>query len=255
MKLKNDIALITGAGNGIGRAIALRFSQEGAKVALLDLDEKGLSETEQQIEAAGGEAISYVGSVTSREDVQAILNLVIKNYKKITILINNAGITRDGLTGRIKDGEIRLMGDDKWDAVIDVNLKGTWICCQLAAVLMMQAGYGRIVNTASIAALGNIGQANYSASKAGVIGLTKTLALEWARYDIAVNCIAPGAVNTNMTKSIPPKIIDELVKGIPYGRFAEPEEIAAIHAFLASKEASYITGQTIFVDGGVSLGA
>ncbi len=255
MLLENDVAIVTGAGNGIGRATAVRFAQEGAKVVITDVDEAGLAETKQQIEADGSSVCVVVGSVASREDVQAVVETAVSTYGKLTILINNAGITRDGLTTRIKEGETRFMSDDKWDAVLAVNLKGTWLCSQLAAVPMMAAGYGRIVNTASIAALGNIGQANYSASKAGVIGLTKTLALEWARYGIAVNCVAPGGVKTSMTETIPEKIVESLLKGVPFGRFAEPEEIAAAHAFLASKEASYITGQVLFVDGGTSVGA
>ncbi len=255
MLLKDDVAMITGAGNGIGRATAVRFAREGAWVVLADLDEAGLAETRQQVEAVGGQATIVVGSVAMREDVQRMVDTAVATYGKLTILINNAGITRDGLTTRLKEGQAQFMSDEKWDAVLAVNLKGSWLCSQLAAVPMITAGYGRIVNTASIAALGNIGQANYAASKAGIIGLTKTLALEWARFGIAVNCVAPGGVNTNMTKTIPEKIVENLLKGIPFGRFAEPEEIAAVHAFLASREASYITGQTLFVDGGVSVGA
>lgn len=255
MLLKNDVALITGAGNGIGRATAVRFAKEGASVVLADVDEAGLAETKQQVESVGGKATVVIGSVASRKDVQAMVETAVSTYGKLSILINNAGITRDSLTTRIKEGEARLMADEKWDAVLEVNLKGTWLCSQLAAVPMIEARYGRIVNTASIAALGNIGQANYSASKAGIIGLTKTLALEWARYGIAVNCVAPGGVNTRMTETIPEKVVENLLKGIPLGRFAEPEEIAAAHAFLSSKEASYITGQVLFIDGGVSVGA
>jgi 3-oxoacyl-[acyl-carrier protein] reductase len=255
MLLENDVAMITGAGNGIGRATAVRFAMEGANLVLADVDDMGLAETKNLVEAVGGEAAIVTGSVASREDVQVMVDTAMSSYGKLTVLINNAGITRDGLTTRIKDGEVRFMSDEKWNTVLDVNLKGSWLCSQSAAVPMIEAGYGRIVNTASIAALGNIGQANYSASKAGIIGLTKTLALEWARFGIAVNCIAPGGVNTGMIATIPEKIVDNLLKGIPFRRFAEPEEIAAVHAFLASKEASYITGQTIFVDGGTSVGA
>jgi 3-oxoacyl-[acyl-carrier protein] reductase len=255
MQLENNVALITGAGNGIGRATAVRFAQEGAKLVLVDLDEAGLVETQQQITATGGEATTVMGSVTARADVQKMVDTAVTTYGGLSILINNAGITRDGLTTRIKDGEVRFMSDEKWDAVLEVNLKGTWLCSQIAAVPMIQAGYGRIVNTTSIAALGNVGQANYSASKAGVIGLTKTLALEWARYGIAVNCVSPGGVKTRMTETIPEKIMVELMKGVPFGRLAEPEEIAAVHVFLSSKEASFITGQVIFVDGGTSVGA
>lgn len=253
MLLLNKVALITGGGNGIGRATAVRFAQEGASIVVADLDEAGLQETVSAVEAAGGQATAVAGNVTSRDDVARMVAAAAE-LGGPHIVINNAGITRDGLTTRIKEGEPQYMSDDKWDAVIAVNLKGTWLVSQLAAVRMIENGYGRIVNTASVAALGNIGQANYSASKAGVIGLTKTLALEWARYGIAVNCVAPGGVKTRMTESIPEKVMEGLVKGIPFGRFAEPEEIAAAHAFLASDEAAYITGQVLFVDGGLSVG-
>lgn len=147
-----------------------------------------------------------------------------------------------------------MMSDEQWNAVLEVNLKGTWLMAQAAAVPMIKQKAGRMVNTSSIAAEGNIGQANYAASKAGVIGLTKTLALEWARFNIRVNCIAPGGVKTRMTATIPENIVANLIERIPLKRFAEPEEIAATHLFLASDEASYITGQVIFVDGGVTVG-
>jgi 3-oxoacyl-[acyl-carrier protein] reductase len=255
MLLRDKIALITGAGNGIGRATALRFAKEGAMLVISDLDETGLAETRQQIASEGGDVIAVVGSVASRIDAQKMVDAAVTAHGTLHILINNAGITRDGLTARIKDSQPQFMSDENWDAVLGVNLKGTWLCSQYAAIPMIKNNYGRIVNTASIAALGNVGQANYSASKAGVIGLTKTLALEWARYGIAVNCVAPGGVKTRMTETIPEKILTGLLDGIPFKRFAEPEEIAAAHAWLASSEASYITGQVLFVDGGTTTGA
>lgn len=255
MLLKEKVGLITGAGNGIGRAIALRFAQEGALLVIADLDKEGLDETQSQLDELGAKSTSVLGSVTKREDVQKMVETAVENYERLDMLINNAGITRDGLTTKVKDGEFKLMSDENWDAVIEVNLKGTWMCSQIAVIPMIQQKSGRIVNTASISALGNIGQANYAASKAGVIGLTKTHALEWARYGIGVNCVAPGAVNTQMTQAIPEKIKAGLVDRIPYRRMAEPEEIASVHAFLCSDMASYVSGQVIFVDGGKSAGA
>lgn len=254
MLLEDKVALITGAENGISRATALRFAHEGAKLVLCDIDNEGLEATHNEIPDSA-EVILVEGSVTSREDVQKTVDTAVDNYGSLDILINNAGINRDGLTTRIKDGEVKMMSDDKWDAVIDINLKGCWLCSQIAAVPMMKKKYGKIVNTSSIGALGNIGQANYAASKAGVIGLTKTLALEWARYNIAVNCVSPGATKTRMTESIPDKVMEIFYTKIPYKRLAEPEEIAAAHLFFASDEASFITGQVLFVDGGMSIGA
>lgn len=255
MLLKDRVALITGGGNGIGRATVLCFLKEGAKVATVDLDEAGLEETHKEAEQAGDQVLTMVADVTKREDVRRVVDGVVKEYGHLDILINNAGITRDGLTTRIKDGEVKFMSEENWDAVLGVNLKGTWLCSQMAAVEMMKQKYGRIVNTASVAALGNIGQANYAASKAGVIGLTETLALEWARFNIAVNCIAPGGTKTRMTAAIPENILAGLLEKIPLKRMAEPGEIAAVHAFLASDMASYITGHVIFVDGGQTVGA
>jgi 3-oxoacyl-[acyl-carrier protein] reductase len=255
MLLQDKVALVTGGGSGIGRATALRFVSGGAKVVISDLDEGGLKMTNRQAREAGGQVAAVLGSVTARDDVQQMVDTAIEQFGRLDVLINNAGITRDALTTRIKDGQISYMAEENWDAVLDVNLKGTWLCSQIAAVPMIQQGSGRIVNTASTSALGNIGQANYSASKAGVIGLTKTLSLEWARFGIAVNCVAPGAVKTRMTAAIPEKIMTGLLKKIPYGRLAEPAEIAAVHAFLASDEASYISGQVLIVDGGLRTGS
>lgn len=253
-RLTDKVAWVTGAGNGIGRATALLFAKEGAKLLLSDIDPSALDETNEKAKALRAEVVSVQGSVADKEDVQRMVTAALENFEKLDILINNAGINRDGLTVRIKDGEVKMMGDDKWDPVIDVNLKGSFVCAQAAAVPMMERNYGRIVNTSSIGALGNIGQANYAASKAGVIGLTKTLALEWARFNINVNCVAPGATRTQMTAGIPEKLLEGLVNKIPLHRLAEPEEIAAAHLFLVSDEASYITGQVLFVDGGISVG-
>lgn len=255
MLLKDKVALITGGGNGIGRAIVLRFLQEGAKVVTLDLDEAGLQETREQAEQTNGQITTVTASVIKREEVQRVVDSVVKEHSRLDILINNAGITRDALTTRVKDGEVKFMADEQWDAVLEVNLKGTWLCSQIASVEMIKQKYGRIVNTASVAAIGHFGQANYSASKAGVVALTQTLALEWARFNIAVNCIAPGGTKTRMTETIPENIMANLLGRIPMKRFAEPCEIAAVHAFLASDQASFITGQCIFVDGGQTVGA
>jgi 3-oxoacyl-[acyl-carrier protein] reductase len=255
MLLKDKVALITGGGNGIGRAIVLRFLEEGAKVVTIDMDEAGLAETAAEAEKAGGKVMTMKVNVTVRAEVQGVVDAIVKEHGRLDVLINNAGITRDGLTTRVKDGEVKFMSEENWDAVLDVNLKGTWLCSQIAAVAMINQKYGRIVNTASVAALGNIGQANYAASKAGVIGLTQTLALEWARFNIAVNCIAPGGTKTRMTAAIPENIMAGLLEKIPLKRMAEPSEIAAVHAFLASDQASYITGHVIFVDGGQTVGA
>jgi 3-oxoacyl-[acyl-carrier protein] reductase len=255
MRLKDKVAWITGAGAGIGRATALRFAKEGARLVLGDLDEAGLQETAAAVEASGGQAVAVAGDITRREAAERMAAAALERFGRLDILINNAGINRDGLAVKVKDGQVQRMGDDVWDSVLAVNLKGTFLCAQAAAVPMIQRGEGgRVVNTSSIGALGNIGQANYAASKAGVIGLTKTLALEWARFGITVNCIAPGATATRMTAGIPEKLMEGLLAKIPLRRLAQPEEIAEAHLFLASDAAAYITGQVLFVDGGISVG-
>jgi len=254
MRLKDKVALITGGAGGIGRATALRFAKEGACIVVTDMDEAGLNETAKLVNDGGGKAVAVAGSVTNRADVQKVVDAAVSNFKRLDILINNAGINKDALAVRVKDGEVKMMSDDQWDAVMNVNLKGTFVCAQIASVQMMSQKFGRIVNTSSIGAMGNIGQANYSASKAGVIGLTKTLSLEWAKFNITVNCVAPGATKTRMTAGIPENVMQGLLEKIPLRRMAEPDEIAAAHLFFASDDAAYITGQVLFVDGGITVG-
>jgi len=254
MRLKDRVALITGAGQGIGRATALRFATEGARVAVNDVDQDAAKEAVAAIQQAGGEAFFAAADVTDRVQVQAVVDQIVEQWGRLDILINNAGITRDALTVRIKDDEVQKMDEAAWDAVLNVNLKGPFLCAQAAALPMIRQQYGKIVNTASVGMCGNIGQANYSASKAGIVGLTRTLALELARYNINVNCIAPGGVKTRMAAAIPEKILEGLVQRIPFRRLAEPEEVAALHLFLASDESAYITGQVVFIDGGLTVG-
>lgn len=253
MRLANRVALVTGGANGIGRATALRLAREGAAVAINDVSATAAHAVQQEVERAGGRALAVEADVTQRTQVEAMVAAVVRQFGRLDILINNAGINRDALTIRIKDGHVTKLSDEQWDAVLAVNLKGTFLCAQAAALPMIEQRYGRIVNTASISARGNVGQANYAASKAGVIGLTRTLALEFARHGITVNCVAPGATKTQMTAGIPERILEEKVQRIPLRRMADPEEIANLHLFLASDESSFITGQVIYCDGGASI--
>ena len=246
MRLKNKVALITGGGSGIGEATVLKFSEEGAKVVINDVNKDNANKLAEKLKAKGCEALVCIADVCKKSDVEKMIKQIIDKFGRLDILVNNAGINRDSFA--------KKMSEEQWDKVIDVNLKGTFLCAQAALVPMMEQKSGKIINTASIGALGNLGQANYSASKAGVIGLTKTLALEGARYNINVNCVSPGATNTAMTAGMPPEIAQKVKEKIPLRRFAEPNDIAEMHLFLASEKSSYITGQVIFVDGGISVG-
>ncbi len=247
MRFKDRVAIVTGGGSGIGAATARRLSAEGAAVIVADANEAGAAKVAGAIEAAGGRAQALACDVSRKADAQAAVERALKTWGRLDVLVNNAGITRDAT--------VKKLTEEQWDTVLAVNLKGTFLCCQAAMIPMMERNYGRIVNTASIAVLGNFGQANYAASKAGVIGLTRTLALELARYQVTVNCVAPGATDTPMFAGVPEEVKQKVVGGIPLRRMAKPEEIAALHAFLASDEAAYITGQVVFCDGGSSVGA
>ena len=257
MRLENKVAIVTGGASGIGRATVLKLASEGARVAIADIENQMelAAKVVDEVKNAGGNAIAVAANVANRAQVEAMTETVVKQFGRLDILVANAGITKDAFTVRkTKEGEIKKMSDDQWDAVIGVNLKGTWLCCQAAALPMMEQKSGKMSLTASFGVRGNMGQANYAASKAGIIGLTRTLALEFARFNVNVNCIAPGATKTPMTSTIPADLVAKLSEKIPLKRFAEPEEIANVHLFLVSGEASYITGQCIFVDGGSTLG-
>lgn len=246
MRLAEKVAIITGAGSGIGEATAKRFSLEGASVVMNDLNPTTLARVAGEIRDAGGKVVTVEGDVTKKADAELLVLKAASEGGRVDILINNAGINRDAMAAK--------MTEEQWDAVVNVNLKGTFLCCQAALARMKEQQAGRIVNTSSVGALGNIGQANYAASKAGVIGLTKSLALEYARYGITVNCIAPGATMTPMLAGVPDNVKETILSKIPLGRMASPEEIANLHLFLASDEAAFITGQVIFIDGGMSVG-
>jgi NAD(P)-dependent dehydrogenase (short-subunit alcohol dehydrogenase family) len=243
-RLKDKVAIITGAAAGIGEATARLFAQEGAAVTLCDLAMDPLNKVVESIKAEGGKAIAVKCNVGSEEDVKAMVAATIEAFGKVDILINNAGITRDAVAIR--------MTEENWDLVMDINLKGTFLCCK-AVLPKIQRG-GKIINTASISTLGNPGQANYAASKMGVIGLTRTLALEYAKRNVCINAIAPGAVETPMLAEVPEKMREAMIAKIPLGRPLPPIDIARAHLFLASDDANFITGQTLFVDGGMSVG-
>jgi 3-oxoacyl-(acyl-carrier-protein) reductase len=246
MRLKDKVALITGAGNGIGEATSLRFAEEGAKVVICDVDMENANRVAKEIDSKGGQSLVLKADVSSKDEVESMMSQIMEHFGRLDILVNNAGINRDAF--------VKKMTEEQWDDVIRINLRGTFICCQAALTLMSEQKTGKIINTSSIGAVGNIGQANYAASKCGVIGLTKTLALEGARYNINVNCVAPGATRTPMTQKLPEKMVEMITEKIPFRRWAEPRDIANAHVFLASDEASYITGQVLFVDGGITTG-
>jgi len=242
LELKNKVVLVTGAARGIGRTIALEFAKEGANVVVNDIMDG--TPVAEEIKQMGREVIFLKANIADLREAEQLADKAVEKFGRIDVWINNAGITRDAL--------IHKMTEENWNDVINVNLKGTFNCCKAAAKYMMEQKYGRIISVSSVVGQrGNIGQANYSASKAGIIGLTKTLALEFARYgDITVNAVAPGFVNTEMMRTIPEKIMQRIVESIPFHRLAEPDEVAHLIVYLASDKAKYITGQIVGINGG-----
>lgn len=243
---KEKVAVITGASRGIGRSIALALAAEGATIVAVDMDQASTEAVVSELQAAGAKALAVVGNVTVTADVDRMIDAATEAYGRVDILVNNAGITRDGLLMRMKD--------EDWDAVLNVNLKGAFLCTRAAFKVMSKQRYGRIINIASIVGqMGNAGQANYCASKAGLIGLTKSNAREMAKRNITVNAVAPGFIATAMTDALSDKVRAELTSQIPMDRLGSADDIANAVLFLASEASGYITGHVLAVNGGMYM--
>jgi 3-oxoacyl-[acyl-carrier protein] reductase len=245
-RLVDKVAIITGAGRGIGQATALKFASEGAKVVVCDLSPEWIEDTVEQIGKIGGESMGYTADVRSLPALRAMVDAVVARWGRIDCLVNNAGI--------VMDSQLKNMTDEQFDNVIDINLKGVYNCARAVVDTMLKQQSGVILNASSIVGLyGNFGQTNYAASKFGVIGMVKTWAKELGRKGIRSNAVCPGFVETSIIKSVPERVIRALEERVPLGRLAKPEEIANTFAFLASDEASYINGAVIEVSGGLTL--
>jgi 3-oxoacyl-[acyl-carrier protein] reductase len=243
---KDKVAVITGASRGIGRSIALALAAQGARVVAFDLDMAETEKVAEEIRALGVEALAVLGNVTVAADTERMIDAAMEKFGRVDILVNNAGITRDGLLMRMKD--------EDWDAVLGVNLKGAFLCSRAASKVMAKQRYGRIINIASVVGqMGNAGQANYCASKAGLMGLTKSNARELAKRNVTVNAVAPGFIATAMTDALPEKTRQELAAQIPLERLGTADDIANAVVFLAAESSGYITGQVIGVNGGMYM--
>ena len=246
MLLKDKVSVVTGGARGIGREIALLFARNGSDIALLDVNADALEATRKEIESIGRACMVAVVDVTKGAEVDVFIQKTLDKFKKIDILVNNAGITRDGLLVRMSEAD--------WDAVLGVNLKGAFNCTRAVSKIMMKQRDGRIVNMASIIGImGNAGQANYAASKGGLIAFTKTVAKELASRNVRANAIAPGFIQTDMTAKLTEEVKSEMLKHIPLGKLGTPADVANLALFLASDDSAYITGQVVQVDGGMVM--
>ena len=254
--LRNKVVIVTGAAAGIGRATALRFAREHCRIAAWDLNDSSQSDLERQISEAGGQSLFRKMDVADSKDVEQGVREVVGKWGQIDVLVNNAGITRDSQFVKWKDGELAgTMSDEALDAVLSVNLKGIFHCARAAVPHMIRAGGGVILNASSIVGLyGNFGQTNYAAAKAGVIAFTRTWSRELGKHNIRVNAIAPGFITTELIRTIPEKVMDNMVSHTPLGRMGKPEDVAEAYVWLASDAASFITGTVLSVDGGLVLG-
>lgn len=246
MRLKDKVAIVTGAGRGIGEATAKKFAVEGAKVVVADINENDINRVVEGIKAEGGEAVGLVVDVTQRDKVDEMVEKSIETFGSLDIIVNNAGITADNT--------LLKMTEDQWDRVIQVNLKGVYNCGQAAAKVMTKQGRGVILNATSVVGLyGNYGQTNYAATKWGVIGMTKTWAKELGKKGVRVNAVAPGFILTPMTEKMPEKVLNMMADKAPIKRLGTPEDIANAYTYLASDEASFVTGSVLEVTGGIVL--
>ena len=255
--LRNKVVIVTGGAAGIGRATAQRFAQEGAKLAAWDVNDAAADAVLQELKSGGvAEALFRKVNVTDAQSVQAGVDEVLAKWGRIDVLVNNAGILRDGMLVKVKEGAVvSTMSDEQFDSVINVNLRGVFVCTRAVAPHMIKAGGGVICNASSVVGLyGNFGQTNYIATKAAIIGMTKTWARELGRYNIRVNAVAPGYIGTEMVRQMPEKVLQTMVQHTPLGRLGKPEEIADAYCWLASDQASFVTGTVLSVDGGVVPG-